>query len=374
MTRVCTRCIYDGSTPGISFDETGVCNYCRTHEQMEQEYPTGEEGRKRLIEIAGKIKREQRNREFDCVIGVSGGCDSSFLCHIAKEELGLRPLAVHFDNTWNSKIAVENIHRVLKKLDIELWTYVMDNDEWNDLARAFLLSSVPEIDALTDVALTTTLYMAAEKHKVRYIFNGHSFRTEGMTPLGWFYFDGKYIDSIHKQYGKAPMVRFPNLWLRQWMKWLLQDYKRLRPLYYVDYRKDDTKKMLTEKYDWQWYGGHHMENRYTVFCDNFILPRKFGIDIRYVEFSALIRSGQMTREEALREIQTPPEFDEEILVEVKKRLGFTDEEFDEVLKRPKRTYRDFKTYHETFKRLRPFFYLMYKTNRVPKSFYLKYTR
>lgn len=374
MTQSCKRCIYDDKTPGISFDSEGICNYCRTHGQMEREYPTGEEGRKKLQELAAKIKKEQRKREFDVVIGVSGGCDSSFLCHIAKEELGLRPLAVHFDNTWNSKIAVENIHRVLKKLDIELWTYVMDNDEWNDLARSFLKASVPEIDALTDVALTTTLYMAAEKHKVRYIFNGHSFRTEGMTPLGWFYFDGKYIDSIHKVYGAMPMDRFPNLWLSTWMKWLLQDYKRLRPLYYVDYRKDDTKRMLSQKYDWQWYGGHHMENRYTIFCDNYILPRKFGIDIRYVEYSALVRSGQMTREQALEEIQQPPEFDEEILTEVKKRLNLTNEEFEQVINAPKRTYKDFKTYHETFKRLRPFFYLMYKTNRVPKSFYLKYTR
>jgi N-acetyl sugar amidotransferase len=374
MTQVCSRCIYDANTPGISFDAQGICNYCRTHEQMQMEYPTGDVGRRKLEELAAKIKKDQSKKEFDCVIGVSGGCDSSFLCHIAKEELGLRPLAVHFDNTWNSKIAVENIHRVLKKLDIELWTYVMDNDEWNDLARSFLKASVPEIDALTDVALTTTLYMAAEKYKVKYIFNGHSFRTEGMTPLGWFYFDGKYIQSIHDAYGSMPMERFPNLWLSTWMKWLLQDYKRLRPLYYVDYRKDETKKMLAEKYDWQWYGGHHMENRYTVFCDNYILPRKFGIDIRYVEFSALIRSGQMTREEALETIKEPPEFDEEILTEVKKRLNFSDEEFVQVIGQPKRSYRDFKTYHETFRRLRPFFYLMYKTNRVPKSFYLKYTK
>jgi N-acetyl sugar amidotransferase len=374
MTKTCSRCIYDEHTPGISFDDQGVCNYCRSHEQLEQEYPTGAAGRAKLEELAKKIKQDQKNREFDCVIGVSGGCDSSYLCHIAKEELGLRPLAVHFDNTWNSKTAVENIQRVLKKLDIELWTYVMDNDEWNDLARSFLKASVPEIDALTDVALTTTLYMAAEKYKVKYIFNGHSFRTEGTTPLGWFYFDGKYIQSIHDQYGQMKMDRFPNLWLRTWMKWLLQGYNRLRPLYYVDYRKDDVKKMLVQKYDWQWYGGHHMENRYTIFCDNYILPRKFNIDLRYVEFSALIRSGQMTREQALEEIQLPPEFDDEIITEVKKRLGFTDEEFDKVINQPKRTYKEFKTYHETFRRMRPFFYLMYKTNRIPKSFYLKYTK
>jgi hypothetical protein len=305
---------------------------------------------------------------------VSGGCDSSYLCYLAKEKLGLRPVAAHFDNTWNSKISVENIQRVLKKLDIPLYTYVMDNDEFNDLALSFLKASVPEIDSLTDIALTTTLYMAADKYDAKYIFNGHSFRTEGMTPLGWFYFDGKYIQSVHKQYGTMKMDRFPNLWLSKWMKWLLKDIKRLRPLYYVDYHKEDVMKFLVKDLDWQWYGGHHMENRYTIFCDNYILPRKFGIDFRYVEFSALIRSGQMTRDEALEKIQKPYEFDESILVEVKKRLNIDDEEFDRLIAQPKRTYHDFKTYHQTFRRMRLFFWLMYKMDRIPKSFYLKYTK
>jgi len=374
MIQVCKRCIYDANTPGISFDSEGVCNYCRQYEQLDKEYPTGDEGWKRLTAIAEKIKHDQRKKEFDCVIGVSGGCDSSYLCYLAKEKLGLRPVAAHFDNTWNSKISVENIQRVLKKLDIPLYTYVMDNDEFSDLALSFLKASVPEIDSLTDIALTTTLYMAADKYDAKYIFNGHSFRTEGMTPLGWFYFDGKYIQSVHKQYGTVKMDRFPNLWLSKWMKWLLKDIKRLRPLYYIDYHKEGAMKFLVKELDWQWYGGHHMENRYTIFCDNYILPRKFGIDFRYVEFSALIRSGQMTRDEALEKIQKPYEFDESILVEVKKRLNIGDEEFDRLIAQPKRTYHDFKTYHQTFRRMRPFFWLMYKMDRIPKSFYLKYTK
>lgn len=333
----------------------------------------GKEGRAVLEKQAARMRKDGKGKEFDCVIGVSGGCDSSYLLHLSKE-LDLRPLAVHFDNTWNSRIAVENIQRVLKKLDIPLHTYVMDNDEFSDMARAFLKASVPEIDALTDIALTTTLYQAADDNKVKYILNGHSFRTEGITPIGWFYFDGKYVSSIHKQFGSMPMDRYPNLWLGKWMKWLMKDIKRIRPLYYIDYHKEDVKKMLHEVYDWQWYGGHHMENRYTVFCDNYILPRKFGIDLRYVEFSALIRSGQMTREQALEEIKSPPEFDEAILVEVKKRLGLTDQEFLDILDLPKKCSKDYQTYNRTFKRLRPFFYLMYKMERIPKSFYLKYTK
>jgi N-acetyl sugar amidotransferase len=372
MVQRCTRCIYDDNTPGISFDDQGVCNYCKMHDQLELEYPGGTTGQKKLKELAQKIKKEGKNREFDCVVGVSGGCDSSYLLYKTKE-LGLRPLAVHFDNTWNSKIAVENIHRVLKKLDVELYTFVMDNEEFNELALSFLKASVPEIDALTDVALTTVLYMAAEKHNVKYIFNGHSFRTEGITPLGWFYFDGKYIESVHKAHGSGKMNNFPNLWLALWLKWLFKGIKRYRPLYYLDYDKEAAKKFLTKELNWQWYGGHHMENRYTIFCHD-LLRNKFNIDMRYVEFSALVRSNQMERDFALQEIARKIPYDQEILIEVKKRLRLSDEEFESILQTPKRTFMDYETYHPTFKRLRPLFWIMYKADLIPKSFYMKYTK
>jgi len=338
---------------------------------MEKEYPTGEAGRKKLEELAEQIKKDGRGKKYDCIIGVSGGCDSSYLLHIAKEELGLRPLAVHFDNTWNSKTAVENIEIVLKKLDIDLWTYVMDNEEWNDLAKSMLKASIPEIDALTDIALTTTLYMAADKHKVKYILNGHSFRTEGITPSNWFYFDGKYIDSIHRQFGKVKMDRFPNLWLSKWMKWLIKDIKRLRPLYYVDYRKEEVKKMLSETYGWKWYGGHHLENRYCAY-NHYLLNTKFKRDLRYVEYSAMIRSGYMTREEGVKEITSHQDYPAELISEVKKRLKLTDAEYDAIITAPLKTPQDYKTYKPTFKIMRPFFWVMYKWERVPKSFYIKY--
>jgi N-acetyl sugar amidotransferase len=372
MVKICSRCIFDENTPGIVFDERGVCNYCHQHDQLAQEYPTGDEGNKRLQKLANKIKSDGKGKEFDCVVGVSGGCDSSYLCYITKE-LGLRPLAAHFDNTWNSKIAVENIHAVLKKLDIELYTYVVDNQEFNEMAKSFLYASVPEIDALTDIGLTTTLYMAADQHHVKYIFNGHSFRTEGLMPLGMFYFDGKYIDSVYKQFGNRKMKSFPNLWLSTWMKYLLKGIKRYRPLYYVDYNKEEIKNFLNRELDWQWYGGHHMENRYTIFNHD-LLRNKFNIDQRYVEFSALVRSEQMSRKDALEEVQKKMPYDEEIVMEVKKRLSIPDEEFQRILRLPKKTYKDYETYHETFKRMRSFFWLMYKFDLIPKSFYIKYTK
>lgn len=371
--KTCSRCIYDESVPAITFDENGVCNYCKTHEQLESEYPTGEAGWGKLEKLAEDIKKSGRGKQYDCVVGISGGCDSSYLLHLTKEKLGLRPMAVHFDNTWNSKIAVENIDLVLTKLDIPLWTYVMDNGEYNDLARSMLLASVPEIDALTDIALVTTLYMAAEKFKVKYILDGHSFRTEGITPLNWFYFDGKYIDSIHRIYGRQTIKRFPNLWLRKWIRWLLMNLKRVRPLYYVDYNKEKVKQFLTQEYGWKWYKGHHHENRYCAF-NHWLLREKFNRDLRYVEFSAMVRSGQMTRDQALTEIQRPPEYPDELISEVKKRLEFSDEEFERILNLPVKSARDYSTYLPTFKRMRPFFWIMYKADLVPKSFYMKYCK
>jgi len=372
--QICSRCIYDDTIPNISFNEEGVCNYCRQHEQMDVEYPVGDEGRRRLEQMADEIKKAGKNRKYDVVVGVSGGCDSSYMLHLAKE-LGLRPLAAHFDNTWNSRIAVENIKSITEKLDVDLFTYVVNNKEYNDIFKSFFIASVPEIDTPSDIALATTHYLAAHKYKIKYIWEGHSFRSEGISPIGWFYMDAKYIQTIHNKFGSKNMKTFPNLWMGRWLKWsIINGIKKVRPLYYLNYNKEEIKKFLSENLGWQWYGGHHMENRTAYFTNNYYLPKKFGIDLRYCEYSALIRSGRMTRDDALIQIKEPKPIDPEILAEIKKRLDFTDEEFDEVMARPPKTYRDYKTYKQTFEKMKPLFWMMYKLDLVPKSFYVKYTR
>ena len=373
--QVCTRCIYDERIPDISFDENGICNYCSQFDQLEQEYPTGQKGQEFLQQLANRIKHDGRKRQYDVAIGVSGGCDSSYMMYLAKEKLGLRPLAVHFDNTWDSKIAVENIYRVTKKLDIDLFTHVVDNKEYNDIFKSFFKASVPDIDTPADIALAATHYIASQKFGIKYIFDGHSFRTEGISPPGWFYMDAKYVQTVQEQFGSCKIETLPNLWLTKWLKWtIINRIKKIRPLYYIKYDKEEVKEFLSKEFGWQWYGGHHMENRTAYFTNNYYLPRKFNIDLRYCEFSALIKSGQMTREEALEKIKQPKPFDEDILVEVKKRLGFTDEEFEQVMNAPKKSFRDYKTYKELFEKLRWFFWVMYKLDLVPKSFYMKYTK
>jgi len=370
----CKRCLYDENTPSISFDSEGVCNYCRTHDKLEEEYPMGKDGEEILHQIAKKIKREGQNKKYDVVVGVSGGCDSSFLLYKTKE-LGLRPLAAHFDNTWNSTIAVENIHNVLGKLDVDLFTHVVDNEEYDDIYHSFLKAGVPDLEAPTDIGLASTLYIAAEKYGIKYIFEGHSFRTEGISPLGWLYMDGKYIQNVQKTYGSCKLKSFPNLWLTSFLKWTaIKKIKKIRPLYYIDYQKEKVKKLLAREFGWQWYGGHHLENRITCFYHTYFLPQRFDIDQRTNGYSALIRSGQMAREEGLELMKEPPHCDPEIVEMVKKRLGFSDIEFKQLMTLPKKSYKDFKTYKRTFERMTAIFWLMYKMDLVPKSFYMKYTK
>lgn len=372
--RTCSRCIYTEKIPYIEFDGNGVCNYCLQHDSLCAEYPTGEEGWSRLKSLARKIAADGRGKKYDVVVGVSGGTDSSYLIHLSKE-LGLRPLAAHFDNTWNSRIAVENISNVLRATGTDLFTHVVESEEFCDLFRSFLLASVPDIDTPSDIGLATTHYLAARKFGIKYIFEGHSFRTEGISPHGWFYMDAKYIETVHRLFGRVAVPSFPNLWISRWLKWTAVDgIKKIRPLYFVDYRKEETKALLAEKYGWQWYGGHHMENRTAYFTNNYYLPRKFEIDLRYSELSALVRSGQLARQEALERVQTDKPFDVSILEEVQKRLGFTGTEFQAVMAAPRKTFRDYRTYKQVFENLRPLFWVMYRLDLVPKSFFMKYTQ
>ena len=370
--RGCTRCLFDASVPGIQFDAVGRCNYCLLHETMELQYPVGTAGAHILDRVVQKMKTAGKGKRFDCIVGVSGGCDSSYLVY-KMVEYGLRPLAVHFDNTWNSPIATSNIFNVLGALDVELWTHVVDNKEYDDIYRSFMLAGVRDVDAPTDIGLMATLYRAAERHDIRYIVEGHSFRTEGICPSGWLYMDGRYISSVHEMFGTVPMRTFPNMPLWSFLKWaVLKRFQRIRPLYYLDYDETATRAFLSREFGWEWYGGHHLENRFTAFYHNFLLPTRFGIDGRTVSLAALVRRGELEREKALAMLDSPPVVDPELLSLVKKRLGFDDEEFERVMALPRRSHRDYPTYERTFRLSKPIWWMLYKADRVPKSFYVKF--
>lgn len=372
--KICTKCIYDEKVSGIVFDEKGECNYCKMIDDLKNQYQTATpEGEKKLQEIVNEIKKAGKGKKYDCIVGVSGGTDSSFLI-VKAVEWGLRPLAVHYDNTWNTAIATENIQKVLKKINVDLYTHVVDNKESDDIFKSFFLANVPEIDGPTDIALSETMYRAASKFGVKYIIEGHSFMAEGVSPLANAYMDGGYIKNVHKEFGKVKMKTFPNMEFMTFMKWImLKRIKKIRPFWYMDYSKQDARAFLEKEFDWQYYGGHHLENRMTAFNHSYYFPKKFGIDMRNNSLSASVRVGLMTREEAISEYSKEPYIEPELLDYFKKRLNFTEEEFDKIMKGPRKSYKDYKTYKQRFERLRPLFFVLAKMSLVPMSFYIKYT-
>jgi hypothetical protein len=343
-------------------------------DDLKRQYQTGlPEGERRIQEIIAQIKKDGQNKKYDCVIGVSGGTDSSYLVYWAVKN-GLRPLAVHYDNTWNTSIATENIRKVLGKLKVDLYTHVCDNKEADDIFKAFFIAGVPEIEASTDLALAETLYRAAAKYKIKYILEGHSFIAEGITPLEKNYFDGKYIQSIHKKYGKLPIKTYPLMTFWRFMKWILfYRIKKIRPLWYINYSKEEARSLLEKEFGWQYYGGHHLENRMTSFFQSVYCPQKFNVDYRNNSLSASVRAGKISREEAIKEYyEKPPYIEPELISYFKKRLNLTDEEYENIMKSPPRYWYEFPTYKKRFEILRPLFYILMKANLVPYSFYIKY--
>lgn len=373
--QICSKCIYDERVGGITFDEDGVCNYCHTMERFKEEYHTGmEDGMIELQKIVDKIKKDGKGKKYDCVVGVSGGTDSSYLL-VKLKEWGLRPLAVHYDNTWDTAIATENIKIMLEKLDIDLYTYVVDHKEIDDIFKAFLEAGVPELDAPTDLALVEVMYRAAAKYKVKYILEGHSYVTEGIAPISTIYFDGGYIKDIHNRFGKVPMKTYPLMTFWRFMYWtLIKRVKRIRPFWYINYSKADARKLLQEKYNWKYYGGHHLENRITAFNHIWVLYERFGIDLRNLSLAAGVRAGVINREDAINEyFYNEPVMEEGLLEYFKERMGYSDMDLKRLKNLEKKSSKDYKTYRKYFQMMRPIFYLCVKANLVTESFYVKYT-
>ncbi len=371
--RVCSRCIYDERVASIKFDATGVCNYCKQIDDLVEQYGTGnQKGEEYLDKIIEDIKKSGKGKKYDCVVGVSGGTDSSYMLYWAIQK-GLRPLAVHYDNTWNTAIATENIRKVLQKLNVDLYTHVVDNKESDDIFRSFFMAGVPEIEAATDLALAEVMNRAAAKYGIKYVLEGHSFITEGISPLGKNYFDGKYIKSIHSIYGTKKMNSYPLMTFTNFLRAaLFYRIKKIRPFWYMEYSKEDAKSFLEKEFDWKYYGGHHLENRMTAFFHTIYCPQKYSTDFRNNTLAALVRNGKMNREEAWAIYNTEPTAEPELLTYFKKRLNLSDEEYESKMKEAPKYWTEFPTYKKRFEILRPLFFVLAKANFVPMSFYLKY--
>lgn len=346
--KVCVKCIMDTSDADITFDENGVCSHCKSYEErLSSRTYTPEERDHKLRDIVKKIKKSGSNGEYDCIIGVSGGVDSTYVAYLTKQ-LGLKPLAIHFDNGWNSELAVSNIEKVLNKLDIDLYTYVIDWEEFRDLQKSFLYASTPDGEIPTDHAINAMLFREASKRNIKYIINGMNFATESLATKSWAYghSDWTYIKDVHRTFGKVKLKHYPYYNLLLLFYWtFIRQIKVISILNYINYQKDEVMEVLQKDLGWVYYGGKHYESVYTRFFQGFILPTKFGIDKRRGHLSDLIYSGQLTRDEALLEIQKekyPTSLFNDDLVFVKKKLGFSDHDFDTIMSAPRRTYKEFK--------------------------------
>ena len=345
--QVCTICVMDRSDRDIDFDQDGVCHHCRQYIPVIKEMRNASnERRLKLDWITKEIKAQAAGSEYDCLLGVSGGVDSSYVAYLASH-LELKPLIVHFDNGWNSELSVENINKLVDKLGFDLFTYVINWVEFKDLQRSFFKASVIDIEMLTDHAIIAAMYKIARDHKIKYILSGDNIATESGLPKGWVWNKADLINikAIQKRFGTRKLETFPrfNLWQNS-VNQLLKTFIMIKPLNYIDYQKSKAIETLSSELDWRYYGGKHFESIFTKFYQAYILPEKFGIDKRKAHFSSLIRNGEMTRNGALEELKKPLYDPIELRHDkayVLKKLSFSEKEFESIMQLPVRSHLDY---------------------------------
>jgi N-acetyl sugar amidotransferase len=372
-SQLCTRCIMDDSVPGIEFDENGECTFCKIHDELEAKFPLNEHTSKNLENLISRIKKEGKGKKYDCIVGASGGKDSSYTL-VKVVELGLRPLVVHFDNGWNSDLAVQNIKNLCKILNLDLYTHVADWEEFKDLQKSFLFASVPDGEVPTDWVITSVLHETAAKEKLRYIIGGNNFRTEGTTPLTWTYQDPKYINSLQRKYGKKKIKSFPIMNTFKFFYYsFIKRIRWIRILYYLPYNEQWVVDYLKENFNWKNYGAKHFESTYTKFFQSYILPRKFNIDKRKLHYSALIRSNQMKREDGLQKILTDPyDGGVELLTYNLKKLDISTQQFELIMNNLPKSFLQYPSLYRLIRILKSPLLLFNKIGIVPDVVIKKY--
>ena len=346
----CTRCVMDTTDSKITFDENGVCDHCRNFDEKIKPFWKPQENRyDELEQIAAKIRKAGEHSDYDCILGLSGGADSSYLAYIAKEIMHLRPLVFVVDTGWNLNVAVENIEKIVKGLDLDMYTHVVNWKEMSDLQLSFFKASISSCDNPQDHAIFASMYNYAVKHHIKYILTGSNTSTEFIRPPAeWIYMnDIVMLRDINRRFGKRKLKEYPTcgiLKYRIFYKYFC-GMTRIYPLDYVVYDKEKAQEFLHEKYGWTKYENKHYENVFTRFFEGYYLPHKFGFDTRKNVLSNQILAGTMTREEALKILENPP-YDPEQMEQdkeyVAKKLGITVEEFDEIIARPNKTPADYR--------------------------------
>jgi len=360
----------DTTDPEIIFDENGICNHCKTVDSFYRTLPSIESREEKLRLLLETIKK-QRTGKYDCIVGVSGGLDSTYVIHYLVEK-GINPLAVHVDNGWNTEVSNSNLQKVIKKLNIDLITVVLKWDLFRDLQLSFLKASVPDLEIPTDHSLRAVISDTAKKNGLKYIFRGTNFNTESILPRAWSrsQSDWLLIKSIYKKFGTGlKLSHYPHSSLWDFLFEGFSGFVKVSLLDNINYNKSEAIKEMSERYDWKYYGSKHYESVYTRFFQGYILPKKFGIDKRRAHLSSLICSEEMTREKALEEISKAPYLDEKILKEdinlFKAKLGLTDKEFDSLMSLPNKSTSSYPNYENTFPYR--YFYSFYRNLTVKKN-------
>lgn len=350
--QICTSCIMDTSDSSITFNAEGQCEYCQNYyNNILPNWHTDEIGEREIMKSIEKIKKDGEGKDHDCLIGISGGLDSSYLVYLAKEKFGLRPLLFHVDAGWNSDISTHNIQKIVDGLCLDLYTEVVNWDEMKDLQVAFIKSQVRDIDLPQDLVFFSSLYNFAVKNKIKYILTGGNYSTECVRePFEWgayFQTDMCYVNDIHKKFGSIPLKTFPtcDIFKYKIQYRLINGVRVIKPLDHVPFVKDEAIRFLRERFGWQSYPHKHHESRFTRFYESYWLPRKFGFDRRRAHFSSLILTKQMTREAAIERISRA-ELDEETLLQefdfVAQKLDMTPEELRGYFSGENKSYKDYK--------------------------------
>ena len=361
--RQCVQCIMDtNDDPNITFDEEGVCYYCYYHAQQAEKLVKHEaEGERLLQATVEKIKAAGTGKKYDCLIGLSGGVDSSYVAYLVKK-LGLRPLCIHFDNGWNSELSVANIHTLVNRLGFDLETYVVNWEEFKDLQLSYLKASVIDIEAITDHAIYGTLFRCALQHNIGFILGGHNVATEGILPYAWTYHkeDDINIRAIHKVFGTKPLKTFPFYGDAMKRRVKRSGLQFINFLNWIAYDKDAAKIEMQTALGWRDYGGKHHESIWTRFYQSYILLQKFGVDKRKAHLSSLICAGQLSREQSLKSMEQPaydPALFQTDKAFVLKKLGLSERAFTALMAIPVRDHREFDTQGSLFNHypvLKPF--------------------
>ncbi len=356
--QICTRCVMDTSDNNIKFDDNGVCDHCLDFETyVKPKWNTNDSGRKELEKLVGKIKESGKKNDFDCLLGLSGGVDSSYMLHLAVKEFGLKPLVFHVDGGWNSELSVHNINVMIEKLGLDLYTEVINWEEMKDFQLAFFKSAVPHIDIPQDHAFIATLYNFADKYNIKYILNGGNISTECVQyPMKYYYYgtDMKQIADIRKQFGNSKMETYPfsSIFRHKFYLKYLRGVNVVKPLNYMPYYKEEALAILEKEYGWKPYPQKHFESRFTKFFESYWLPERFGFDPRRVQFSSLILTGQMSRETALdllKKTAYNPDTIHDELKYIATKLGITSEELEIYFNLPKKYYWDYKNRQKIFR-------------------------